>query len=62
MLYEVVENAVETAILLLKRRWVPVRGGSLSLGLCLRNDFGLMDSTLDYLLFFRVEILGEILV
>jgi hypothetical protein len=56
------ENAVDRAVLLLKRRWVSVSSLGLGIGLNLGNDIGLVDSALDDLLLFRRQVFGKVLV
>jgi hypothetical protein len=50
MCVEDAENAVDRAVLLLKRGWVSVRSLGLGIGLNLGNDICLVDSALDDLL------------
>jgi hypothetical protein len=62
MCVEDAENAVDRAVLLLKRGWVSVRSLGLGIGLNLGNDICLVDSALDDLLLFRRQVLGKVLV
>jgi hypothetical protein len=49
-------------LLLWRQSWVSIGRSSLSLGLNLGDDIGLVDSTLDHLLLLRTQVLGKIFV
>jgi hypothetical protein len=49
-------------LLLWRQSWVSIGSSSLSLGLNLGDDIGLVDSALDHLLLLRTQVLGKIFV